>query len=191
MLTTFLCSALPAKAIQHPTAQAGACFDNGDGNEFFSDFVNISGGLYWTGGFVNGDDDRGVVYLQTNVPDYPARTVTMQYFLGCLSSGSQTCRDAYVSIVFTDGSDTEQYVEPGADITRGFSITPTAHGFNNLTWNAAAAGMTGKCIDYVYFVDEGSCDSYQTESFQDYVTRVYVDGVLAVPQVHQPATCEE
>jgi hypothetical protein len=52
-----------------------------------------------------------------------------------------------------------------------------------LTWNAVAAGKSEKFISKVYFADEGAF-SQENQSFQDYVTRVYINGILAVPLTH-------
>jgi hypothetical protein len=81
----------------------------GSSDTFFSQFVNIGGGLYWTGG-ANPDNhvlEDGYPGLRIDVPGVPARTVTMQYFAGPLSPGPQDLRNntgsPYVVIFFTDG----------------------------------------------------------------------------------------
>jgi len=195
LLCTGLVAAMssPAMAIsQHPISVPYLCSEEGTGSAesqgYFSRFVNVSGGLYWNGGSNPGADVREYDYtgVYTNVPNYPAQSVSLQYQLGTVSPGPERYREpAIVVIYFSDGSLTATAfggydTDPPA---RGFSITPAAHGFNTLSWNAATAGDLGKRITAVWFGDGGTL-IYKGQSFQDYVSRITVDGIVSAPQVH-------
>jgi hypothetical protein len=138
--------------------------------------------LYWTGG-ANPPDDTytyDAAGLRVNIPNVRVNRITLQ-----ISQTSTDYNDCYFTYVYyvNGHRETKSYgFEDGlGSLPNIFTVTYLRNGFAQVTFNASQLGGTGYEF---YFTDFGNYDE-ENESFQDYITRVYVNDHLATPLLRQ------